>query len=79
MTNAPNDSGHTICRDCLECIDCGLCSCGKSTFSFKHMEHAIRSMTPRSRLFNVVKREMQRRGHWKNLARGVHAPGSGKK
>jgi len=61
---------HQICKNCLECIDCGLCKCGKGTLEFKHIEHAIRNAGEQSRLWLAIKNEVKRRGHWKNLPKG---------
>lgn len=63
-------TGHTVCAICLECIDCGLCKCGKRGLDFKHIEHAIKEMGTQSKLYKIVKHEIKRRGHWKNLPRG---------
>lgn len=67
--NETRKNGHTICKDCLECITCGTCTCGKSTFQFEHLEHAIHSMTNRSKLYNIIKKEIKARGHWKYKTR----------
>lgn len=34
---------------------------------------ALRLMKPRQKLYELVKAEVKRRGHWKNLPRGRHA------
>ena len=61
--NYTNREGHTICKDCLECITCGVCNCYK--YDIAHLEHAIKNMTDRSKLYKVIKEEVKKRGHWK--------------
>lgn len=34
------------------------------------LERALRDMKPHHKLFKLIKAEMKRRGHWKNLKRG---------
>lgn len=41
---------------------------------YRLIERALRAMTPRSRLYALVKAEMQRRGRWKAEARGKSLP-----
>lgn len=68
MLNTQSANGHVVCQDCLECITCGLCRCGHSRRTdFEHIAHAIRTMKPNSKLFNIVKKEMKLRGRWKDL------------
>lgn len=43
----------------------------------KELETALKEMQPRQAVFKLVKAEMKRRGHWKNLKRG--RPTIGKK
>ena len=38
--------------------------------SLKMLEKELAKMKPRQRLFEIVKAEMQKRGHWKQLPRG---------
>lgn len=71
----PNGEEHTICKDCLECITCGTCKCGKSTFQFEHLEHAIQHMTVNSKLYKAIKKEVKTRGNWKDAPRGWFAAG----
>ena len=68
----PNGEYHVICKDCKNCITCGVCTCGKSTFQFEHLEHAIQGMTVNTRLYKAIKKELKKRGHWKNKPRGSH-------
>ena len=35
------------------------------------LEQALKDMKPRQRLFELVKQQMKRRGHWKPKPRGV--------
>lgn len=42
--------------------------------NLEELERELRDMTPRSRLFTIVKEEMKRRGHWKNHRRGKPHP-----
>jgi hypothetical protein len=37
---------------------------------YNELEKALRNMNERQKLFQIVKSEMLRRGHWKNLPRG---------
>lgn len=37
---------------------------------YNELEKALKEMQPRQRLFELVKAEMKRRGHWKNKPRG---------
>lgn len=37
------------------------------------IERMLRDMGTQSRLYMIVKKEMIKRGHWKQLARGEHA------
>lgn len=74
MLNRMSSGGHTICQDCLECIDCGLCKCGHSRrIDMNHLAHALRTMGPKSKLMITVRAEMKRRNRWKDL-RGYHDP-----
>jgi hypothetical protein len=41
--------------------------------NYDQLEQALKDMRPRQRLYELVKAEMKRRGHWKNLARGWQA------
>lgn len=38
--------------------------------NYNELEQALRDMNERQKLFTIIKAEMQRRGHWKNLPRG---------
>ena len=38
--------------------------------SLRLIEQELRAMNPRQKLFELVKAEMKRRGHWKLLPRG---------
>lgn len=38
------------------------------------IEQALRTMRPRQQLYELVKREMQRRGRWKLRNRGASPP-----
>jgi hypothetical protein len=40
--------------------------------NYNELEKALADMKPRQRLYELVKAEMQRRGHWKLLKRGFH-------
>lgn len=61
--------------NCGECITCGVCRCGKNLIMLAHLEHAIKNMTPRSRLFKIIKTELKSRGHWKDKPRGFYVAG----
>lgn len=37
---------------------------------FKLLEHMLKNMTTSSKLYQLIKAEMVRRGHWKNKPRG---------
>jgi hypothetical protein len=37
---------------------------------YEDLKRALADMKPRERLFELVKAELQRRGHWKQLKRG---------
>lgn len=41
--------------------------------SWKEFREALEDMKPRSKLFETIKQEMTKRGHWKNAPRGVWA------
>ena len=43
------------------------------TFDEKQMRRLLQNMTPRSRIYKIVKQELQARGWWKNRVRGRHA------
>jgi hypothetical protein len=47
---------------------------GAMKINYKDIEKALCEMSPRSVLFGLVKAEMKRRGHWKNLKRGKPNP-----
>lgn len=38
--------------------------------NFKELEIALKKMKPRSKLYELVRREVTGRGHWKALPRG---------
>lgn len=38
------------------------------------LQRALEEMKPRQNLYELIKREMQRRGRWKNLNRGAKPP-----
>jgi hypothetical protein len=38
---------------------------------FNEVEQELKKMKPRQRLYELVKNEMKRRGHWKPKARGI--------
>lgn len=42
--------------------------------SAKELEEILAEMSPKSTLFTAIKREMQKRGHWRNLNRGSRPP-----
>ena len=42
-------------------------------FDEEHIRLLARTMTPRSRFFQVLRDELKRVGRWKNLPRGRHA------
>lgn len=62
-------SGHTICADCTECIDCGACTCGRSRFQIEHLVHAIMNTGTQSRLYKAMKKRIKQDDHWKNKSR----------
>lgn len=37
----------------------------------KQLERLMRDMSERSKLYFLIKKEMERRGHWKQLPRGM--------
>jgi hypothetical protein len=37
---------------------------------YNELEQKLKETKPRQRLFEIVKKEMQRRGHWKGKPRG---------
>lgn len=37
---------------------------------YEEIEHAISVMKPRTRLYNIIKKEMQRRNRWRKFSRG---------
>lgn len=74
--NYKTKDGHVVCKDCGECITCGVCTCGKSTFQFEHLEHAIQHMTVNTKLYKAIKAELKKRGHWKDAPRGWYAAGN---
>lgn len=40
--------------------------------NYDELEKELRAMKPRSKLFILVRSEMERRGHWKRRIRGFH-------
>lgn len=79
LAQTSNNGQCVICPDCLECITCGLCICGHSRrIDLDHLAHALRTMKARSKLYQIVKVEMQRRHRWKDL-RGYYAKTQSKK
>lgn len=38
--------------------------------ALSELERELQTMKPRSQVFELVKAEMKRRGHWKNKSRG---------
>ena len=41
---------------------------------YNELERALSEMNPRQRLFALVKKEMVKRGHWRNKPRGKPNP-----
>lgn len=39
--------------------------------NYEELERELKAMKPRQRLYELVKREMQKRGNWKGKTRGV--------
>lgn len=64
MTNGK----HVACKECLECITCGLCRC--RTIDIAHLEAALARMTERSQLWAIVKKEVTKRGYWNRYRKG---------
>ena len=42
--------------------------------NLKEFENILTDMSERSQAFLLVKKEMQKRGHWKNKSRGLKKP-----
>lgn len=40
--------------------------------NYQELEKALSAMKPRQRLYEIVKKEMVKRGRWRVLARGFH-------
>jgi hypothetical protein len=43
------------------------------SLNYEELEQMLADMKPRQRLYELVKKEMVRRGRWKNRVRGIHA------
>jgi protein associated with RNAse G/E len=43
---------------------------------YNELEQKLKEMQPRQRLYEMVKKEVTRRGHWKNSPRGKVTPGN---
>ena len=49
---------------------CFPCSTGRREFDEAQLRNLVRTMTPRSRFFQVLREELKRIGRWKYLPRG---------
>lgn len=47
--------------------------------NYEELEQELKRMKPRQKLYEIVKTEMQRRGHWKYHKRGKPMPENFKK
>jgi len=43
---------------------------GQRKIDLTELQRALQLMQPRQKLYEIVKAEMKRRGHWKNKPRG---------
>lgn len=45
-----------------------------SIHSWEDLRKELATMKPRSKLFEIIKTEVKKRGHWKNASRGTYKP-----
>ena len=54
----------------VKCISGSYNACMRQSYTLKELEIALRLMEPRQKLYELVKNEVKRRGHWKGTPRG---------
>lgn len=40
------------------------------SINLQELEQALKTMKPRQQMYELIKRELKKQGHWKNLPRG---------